>query len=153
MVFTMLTGNLRRGRPVDAFRRATQIAVYYEVPTPTGVMTGNTPSGVFQQRVLLGRAPLRADGSTRINVPGGAGAVVALEDAAGATVVTMTEEHQLAPGEQISLGIREGLFNAVCGGCHGSVSGSELDVSVSPDALTGASQSLSRTAEPYRIGN
>ncbi len=152
MIFTMLTGNLRRGRPVDAFRRATQLAVYYEVPTPNGVTTGNTASGVFQQRVLLGRAPLRADGSTRVNVPGGAGAVLALEDDAGNTVVTMTEEHQLAPGEQISLGIRAPLFDAVCGGCHGSISGSELDVAVSPDALTGASVSLSRTAEPVRIG-
>ena len=116
------------------------------------VTAGNLPSGVYQKRTLLGRAPLLADGSTRINVPGGAGTVFALEDASGMTVVTMTEEHQLAPGEQISLGIRASLFNAVCGGCHGSVSGSELDVAVNPDALTGASASLSRTAEPFRIG-
>ena len=153
MVFTMLTGNLRRGRPVDAFRRATQLAVYAEAPAPAGTTSGNTASGVFQQRTLVGRAPLREDGSTRVNVPAGVGAVLALEDASGATVVTMTEEHQLAPGEQISLGIREDLFDSVCGGCHGSVSGSELDVAVKPDALTGASASLSANADPTRIGN
>ena len=153
MVFTLLTGNLRRGRPVDAFRAATQLAVYAELPPPAGTMTGNTASGAYQQRVLVGRAPLAADGSVRVNVPGGVGAVVALERDDGSTVVTMTEEHQLAPGEQISLGIREDLFDAVCGGCHGSVTGSELDVAVTPDALTGASESLSQNASPVRIGD
>jgi hypothetical protein len=64
----------------------------------------------------------------------------------------MGEEHQLAPGEQISMGIREPLFDAVCGSCHGSVSGSELDVAITPDALTGASQSLSKDAAAQRIG-
>lgn len=151
MVFTMLTGNLRRGRPVDAFRVATQLAIYVEGAPPTGTTTGNTPSGVYQERVLAGRAPLAADGSVRINVPAGAGAVLALEDGAGRTVVTMTEEHQLAPGERISLGIREDLFDAVCGGCHGSVTGSELDIAVTPDALTGASQSLSQNVTPVVI--
>jgi hypothetical protein len=36
----------------------------------------------------------------------------------------------------------------VCGGCHGSISGSELDVVVTPDVLTGASRSLSSAREP-----
>ncbi|MBC8131999.1 MAG: hypothetical protein H7X95_03385, partial [Deltaproteobacteria bacterium] len=36
------------------------------------------------------------------------------------------------------------LFNGVCGGCHGSITGEELDVAVTPDALTGASVSRSR---------
>ncbi len=152
MIFTMLTANLRRGRPVDAFRRATQLAVYLEAPAGAGTTSGNTASGVFQQRTLVGRAPLRDDGSVRFNVPAGVGAVLALEDASGGTVVTMTEEHQLAPGEQISLGIRESLFDAVCGGCHGSVTGSELDIAVTPDALTGASESLSQNADPVRLG-
>ena len=43
------------------------------------------------------------------------------------------------------------LFNAICGGCHGSLSGEELDVAVSADALTGASVSGSRTAEPKTL--
>jgi len=71
-----------------------------------------------------------------------------LQDGDGNALVTMTEEHQLGPGESISLGIREELFDAVCGGCHGSISGSELDVVVTPDALTGASASLSQHAAP-----
>ncbi len=63
----------------------------------------------------------------------------------------MTEEHQLGPNEQNTLGIVEPLFDAVCGGCHGSVSGQEIDVVVSPDALTGASQSLSAGTAPDNL--
>jgi hypothetical protein len=49
------------------------------------------------------------------------------------------------------MGVSEDLFDSVCGGCHGSVTGSELDVAVTPDALTGASESMSATRET-RIG-
>jgi hypothetical protein len=66
--------------------------------------------------------------------------------------VTMGEEHQLGPGEQISMGISQKLSDAVCGGCHGSVSGHELDIAVTPDALTGASASASASATPVQIG-
>jgi hypothetical protein len=40
----------------------------------------------------------------------------------------------------------------VCGGCHGSNSGREIDAAVKSDALTGASESLSRNASPTSIG-
>jgi hypothetical protein len=151
MIFTLLTGNLRRGRPVDAFRRATHLAVYLEEPAPPGAIAN--AGGIFESRRLLGRAPLATDGSARVVLPAGRGLVLALEDASGGTVVTMTEEHQLGPAESISLGIREPFFNAACGGCHGSVSGSELDVAVSPDVLTGASQSRSKDAPPLVVSD
>jgi hypothetical protein len=48
--------------------------------------------------------------------------------------------------------VKGSLFDAVCGGCHGSISGREIDVAPTPDALTGASQSLSQTAIPTTIG-
>lgn len=153
MVFTLLTGNLRRGRPVERFRAATQLAIYAEAPAPAGTTSGSGPGGIFEQRTLVGKAPLAADGSVRVNVPAGRGVVLELQDASGNAVVNMGEEHQLAPGEIISLGIVEDLFDAVCGGCHGSVTGSELDVAVTPDALTGASESLSANAPPVQIGN
>jgi len=79
--------------------------------------------------------------------------ILELVDDSGKSIVTMTEEHQLGPGEQISMGVSQKLFDAVCGGCHGSVSASELDVAVTPDALTGASQSLSVDSSPQTIGN
>ena len=150
MVFTLLTGNLRRGRPVDAFRKAKFLAVYSEGLCPTGSCTANT-NGIYQNRSLLGTAPLADDGSVRVQLPSQTGVVLELQDDKHNSVVKMSEEHQLGPGEQISMGIVQPLFDAVCAGCHGSVTGHEIDVRVSPDALTGASASISATRSPLAI--
>jgi hypothetical protein len=149
MVFTLLTGNLRRGRPVDAFRKAKFLAIYAEGLCPAGC-TANT-NGIYQNRSLLGRAQLADDGSVRVQVPSATGVVLELQDDKQNSVVKMSEEHQLGPGEQISMGIVQPLFDAVCAGCHGSVSGHEVDVRVTPDALTGASASISATKPPVSI--
>ncbi len=143
MTFTLLTGNLRRGRPVEQFRAADTLVI-------------KDASGG-----MLGTAGLADDGSVRVRVPSQTPVFLSLANGSS-TVVDMNEEHQFGPGEVISLGIRETftnaagqqvrMFDAVCGGCHGSVSGSELDVTVTPDALTGASASASATAEPKNIG-
>jgi hypothetical protein len=151
MVFTLLTGNLRRGRPVDSFRGAKQLAVYTEGPCPSGGCSANV-NGIYQSRMLLGAAPLADDGSVRVRLPSGTGVVLELQDGSGKPIVTMGEEHQLGPGEQISMGISQKLFDAVCGGCHGSVSAKELDIAVTADALTGASASASANATPAAIG-
>jgi hypothetical protein len=141
MLFTLLTGNLRRGRPVEEFRSARYLAVYRE--GMCGANCTANVNGIYQQREFLGRVPLEDDGSTKVNLPAGEGLVFELQDSSRNAVVTMGEEHQLGPGESISMGVSESLFNSVCGGCHGSVSGSELDVEVTPDALTNASRSAS----------
>lgn len=142
MVFTMLTGNLRRGRPVADFRAARYLAVYTEGLCPSGACSANA-NGIYESRTMLGRAELADDGSVRMRLPSKAGVVLELQDAGGASLVRMGEEHQLGPRERTSMGVREELFNAVCGGCHGSISGRELDVAVTPDALTNASRSAS----------
>ena len=80
----------------------------------------------------------------KVTLPSGKPLIFEVLDGGGHPVFTMAEEHQLGPGETISPGVPRKLFNGVCGGCHGSVSGSELDVAVTPDALTGASVSMSR---------
>lgn len=149
LIFTLLTSNLRRGRPVDAFRDAEYIAFYSENPAPAGA-TANV-DGIYEDRTFMGRVPLESDGSIKVRVPAGQGVILELQDSAERPLVTMTEEHQVGPGEQISFGIVEPLFDAVCGGCHGSVSGRELDVFVSPDVLTGASQSLARDRDPVDL--
>jgi len=162
MVFTMLTGNLRRGRPVELFRAAKALVVETEGMCPASGCAPNT-NGIYQNRVMLGSVPLRDDGSVKVQVPAGQGVVLSLVDGSGKTIVKMGEEHQLGPGEFVSMGVREtitnaagksvNLFNTICGGCHGSVSGRELDVGVSADALTGASASASQTADPVVLGN
>jgi hypothetical protein len=147
LVFTLLTGNLRLGRPVDLFRDARQLAVYEEKRPPPGT-TGANQGDIYQDRELIGRAPLADDGSAKVRVPAGRGVILELQDGSGNPIVTMREEHQLGPGETISMGIVQPLFDAVCGGCHGTVSGREIDVFVTPDALTSASRSLSRDSSP-----
>ena len=161
MVFTLLTGNLRRGRPVDAFRKAKYLVVYSEGLCPTGSCTRGA-NGIYENRMMLGKAPLADDGSVKIRLPAQTGVVLELQDDNGASVVKMGEEHQLGPGEQISMGVAQTiigtsgatvqLFDAVCGGCHGSVSGSELDIGVTADALTGASSSLSQGVVAADVG-
>lgn len=157
MVFTLLTGNLRRGRPVDAFRAAKFLAVYREGICPAGACN-RTTNGIYQSRTLLGKAPLQDDGSVKLMLPPRTGVVFELQGDDGHAIVTMQEEHQLGAGESIAMGVRESIvnaagdtvhvFDAVCGGCHGSVSGKELDIAVTADALTGASTSLSQTMAP-----
>jgi hypothetical protein len=147
MVMTLFTGNLRRGHPVDAFRKAKYLHLMTEEMCPTGACSANT-NGIFQQRKDIGFFPLEKDGSVRVEVPSQRGFIMELVDADKHPVVTMTEEHQLGPGEQVSMGVQEKLFDVVCAGCHGSVSGSELDIGVSADALTGASKSTAADKPP-----
>src|SRR5262249_35767454 len=132
MVATLLGSNLRRGRHVEDFD-VDALAVY-----------GADGS-------MVGSAPLERDGSVRVRVPAATPLYLGLLKGQ-TTVFRMKEEHQVGPGESISLGIRRELFNNVCGGCHGSNSGREIDAAVRSDALTGASESVSRTANPVAIG-
>lgn len=134
MLATLLGSNLRRGRDPAAFRGAKQLIV-------------QDAAGA-----TVGTANLAADGSARIRAPAGVPLYLGI-GTGGAASFMMTEEHQFGPGETVSLGVSEKLFNHTCGGCHGSVSGKEIDVGVaSPDVLTGASLSESATANPQAVG-
>ncbi len=84
-------------------------------------------------------------------IPAGKPLILDFVDGSGTSVFTMTEEHQVTAGEYITPGPPRALFNNICGGCHGSLNGSELDVAVSADALTGASVSLSRNPAPKNL--
>jgi hypothetical protein len=143
MIFTLLNANLRRGRPVEHYRQATHLALYRERPAPPGTSAGGGEGGIFEDREYLGRVALASDGSARVRVPAGTGLILELQRSNGDVIDTMREEHQVGPGEVISIGVSEKLFDGVCGGCHGSVSGRELDAALSADVLTGASTSLS----------
>jgi hypothetical protein len=148
MLGTLLGANLRTGRFVDELRAAQRVVYYVDQPPPSDLaaaMAGLTGSQkVYQNRVMLGGASLASDGSVQVQVPSLTPLIVELQDGSGNAVFTMTEEDQLGPSELISRGVPQKFFNSVCGGCHGSVSGIELDIAVNPDALTGASVSISR---------
>jgi hypothetical protein len=152
---TLLGANLRRGRDVAAYDSAAALRVYQELPPPAGstpstVSLSGTTIPTYSNRTLLGSVPTTSDHSLIALVPAGVPLILEVADGSGKALFTMTEEHQVQPGEYITPGPPRAVFNAICGGCHGSLSGSELDVAVSADALTGASVSLSRGAPPQR---
>ena len=84
-------------------------------------------------------------------VPAGVPLILEFDDGNGKALFTMSEEHQVTAGEYITPVRQRAVFNNICGGCHGSLSGSELDIAVSADALTGASVSQSRYADPQQL--
>ena len=55
---------------------------------------------------------------------------------------------QFYPGEVVRQGFRRELFDGLCGGCHGSVSGKENEIAVNPDILTQASDVKARGQTP-----
>jgi hypothetical protein len=154
MLATLLGANLRRGRNVAALSGAASLRVYEERPpasaSPDPAQMLGTEK-VYTDRQVLGTVPLESDGSVKVTLPSGKPLIFEVLDRGGHPVFTMAEEHQLGPGESITPGVPRKLFNGVCGGCHGSISGSELDVAVTPDALTGASVSLSRDGLPRNL--
>jgi hypothetical protein len=153
MLATLLNFNLRRGRNVAKFDPVASLRVYQEKapgnPPDTSKLTG--PEMVYQDRAMIGTAGLESDHSIKVDLPSRTPLILELLDGNGNVLFTMREEHQLGPGEFISPGVPRRLFNGVCGGCHGSISGQELDVAITPDSLTGASVSASRDQNPKRL--
>ncbi|HEX2549993.1 MAG TPA: hypothetical protein VHK64_00240, partial [Nocardioidaceae bacterium] len=141
---TLLGANLRHGRNVEEMDKAVALKVYEETPPPARM----TPGTLYTNRNVLGRASFESDKSLKVLIPAGRPLILEFVDGGGSPVFTMTEEHQVAANEYITPGPPRALFNNICGGCHGSISGSELDVAVSADALTGASVSMSRNLSP-----
>jgi hypothetical protein len=150
---TLLGANLRRGRDVSAFDGAASLKVYQDLAPPANSTTSIIPMGAlaYSQTLLIGSASLQEDHSLIALVPAGVPLILEVDDGSGNALFRMSEEHQVTAGEYITPGPPRAVFNNICGGCHGSLSGSELDVAVNADALTGASVSLSRGADPQRL--
>ncbi|HEX3698531.1 MAG TPA: hypothetical protein VH374_24375 [Polyangia bacterium] len=149
---TLLNANLRHGRDVQALDGTAALRVYEEQPPP-----GPSPGGllgsqmVYSQRNLIGVANLAADHSLKVRVPAHKPLIFELVDGGGKSLLLMGEEHQVTSGEYITPGPPRALFNGICAGCHGSLSGNETDVAVTADALTGASVSASRDSDPQDL--
>ena len=160
LLSTLLFSNTRVGRPIAQEVRG--LEVFESRPAPAsarsfGDLSGNVQSdkfGMFYQELRsMGSAEFAPDGSLRVQLPGGMPIALGLlnEDGkplsfgSGAPftgVMRQREELQFYPGERLKQSISRRLFNGVCAGCHGSISGRELDVAVNVDVLTSASVSL-----------
>jgi hypothetical protein len=108
----------------------------------------------YQSLRSLGSEPIRNDGSVRLRVPSGMPISLALTSVDGEVLnapdgapiagpLLQREATQFYPGERLKQSMPRRLFDGVCGGCHGSISGRELDVGVSIDVLTSASKTAS----------
>lgn len=170
MIESLMFENTRGARSID--RRIGGVELFEWLPPPIEARTfadlpasdlvGDSRGTFYRARRSLGWAPLLADGSVRIRVPGGAPISYAPTDEAGRPLdflpgapftgpMFQREAEQYLPGERISRSVPRRFFNALCAGCHGSISGRELDVGVDLDILSGASIDLARTTDPIDL--
>lgn len=169
MLATLLFANTREGRPISYDIGGFDVLA--SLPPPAGARTfadagANVISDAFGQMYVetrvLGNVPLNADGSAIFNIVGGLPIVLRLTDRGGAPMsfadgapfsgeMRQREQMQFYPGERASQSFPRGLFNAMCGGCHGSISNRELDVAADIDVLTHASQVASTSQGPVTL--
>ncbi|MET0593625.1 MAG: hypothetical protein ABW133_13055 [Polyangiaceae bacterium] len=110
---------------------------------PSGHSTTDAFGSLYARRRQLGSIPLFDDGSARVVLPGGVPVILRgnFELAGAGTAQRFQRESmQFYPGEYAHQAFPARFFDGFCGGCHGSVSGAEVDLSLQPDILTQASR-------------
>jgi hypothetical protein len=165
LVSSLLFQNTRTGRylpePPQVLR-----GIWESLP-PTGAtsfadadskfVTNDQFGPVYVRRRLLGSPTLYEDGSLAVRVRGGAPllfeVLTELDGEREPTAHLQREEMQFYPGEVVRQGFRRDLFNGMCGGCHGSVSGMENEVAVNPDILTQASDVTALRKAPVDLSD
>ena len=157
---TLLFANTRTGRPID--KRVAGFEWLQAEPPPAGAESFDALGGdvvdddfgrFYQKLHSLGKARMEVDGSLRVRLPAGVPISVALIDvdddplkfgsnAQFSGAMRQREAMQFYPGEHSKQSLPRTLFNGVCAGCHGSISGRELEVGINVDVLTSASRTL-----------
>lgn len=159
---SLLFQNTRTGRMLPPGKP--QLEVWESLPPDPGVtsfaqggsyVTNDQFGDLYVRRRLRGIAPLEKDGSLKVQIPGGMPMVLAtnvrLAEDSAPTYHFQREEMQFYPGEWIRQSFRRELFNGMCAGCHGSISGLESEIAVNPDILTQASNVVAREANPLDL--
>lgn len=160
---SLLFQNTATGRDFDP--GVNSVDVYEDMPPTPDVtsLSGGGPNiatdafgSVYVRRRLLASAPLLGDGSLHVTIPGGVPLVLHLPTTTQSTKGNyprwQREEMQFSPGEQNFQSFPRGFFNNVCGQCHGSISGQQVQVAVDPDVLTQASIVDARTTAATSVG-
>jgi WD40-like Beta Propeller Repeat len=160
MLATLLFSNTREGRPIPVEFETLQ--VFESRPAPATARTWDDVADAvvsdefgryYEDLVAVGSQRLEADGSLRVRMPAGMPIVLGAADARGkllqfgdaapfAGLMRQREEIQFYPGERAMQSVPRRFFRGLCAGCHGSITGRELDVVVDVDALTSASKTL-----------
>ena len=168
MLASLLFSNTREGR--DVRRDIGGFDVYESLPPPADVTSFDGLAGavtdafgpLYVGREHLGWVPLYEDGSVRVRLPGGVPFVLGITDGARSPLafsddapfagdMLQREEMQFYPGERANQSVQRRFFNGLCGGCHGSISGRELDVVVNVDVLTSASETVAADTDPLEL--
>ena len=147
MLATLLGANLRRGRnvaPMDDAARAAGLRGAPAVgPRPRRRHRGR--QSVFTQRTVARAAPLRRDGSLKVAVPARQAAHLrAAWTAAGRSVFTMTEEHQVRRASTSPRARRASCSTRSAAAATAASAARSWTSPSRADALTGASASRSR---------
>ena len=163
LLATLLFSNTREGRPIDS--RVAGVTVFETLPPPSsatdfaslGSQAVTDGFGqVFVDYRPLGSVDAYSDNSLKFRVPGGVPVLLRVNDGAGNALTfpaddplftgeqIQREQMQFYPGERLNQSFPRDLFDGVCGTCHGSVEGPELDVAVDVDVLTRASETTAK---------
>jgi hypothetical protein len=163
LLSSLLFQNTRSGRPLPD--SVGLVEFWEQLPPEAGVrdfasggafVTNDAVGSLYARRRSLGAVvPNSADGSARVRLPGGVPFSLALhvqlEGDTEPTLHHQREAMQFYPGEAARQSFRRELFNGVCAGCHGSVSGLENDIATNPDILTRASEVVARDQEATEL--
>jgi hypothetical protein len=159
---SLLFQNTPTGRLIDP--EVATFTVYEDMPPPIEIdsfdkgganVVTDAFGRVYVRRRSLGPVSLESDGSTRFAVPGGLPIVLKLPDTKIARERNLPryqrEAMVFSPGESAHQSFRPQFFDALCGQCHGSLSGRAVDVALKPDFVTQASATLSRGKAPFTL--
>jgi hypothetical protein len=147
---SLLFQNTPTGRLLDDDIKS--FVVYEDLPPAQGVTSfgaggANVASDQFGQvyvrRRPIGQVNVLSDHSAHVVLPGGLPIVLKMPSTQTARDHNLPafqrEEMMFAPGEYVHQSMPRDFFDGLCAGCHGSVSGRQLDFAVRPDVLTQAS--------------
>jgi hypothetical protein len=159
LLASLMFQNTRSKRVIPSPMR--DMEVWEDLPPEPGVTSydaggsfviTDSISQLYVRRRRLGVGTPESDGSLHLQVPGGAPIVLApfVQLAADKEPARhhQLEEMQFYPGELVHQGFQRGLFNGICAGCHGAVSGYDYDIAVNPDILTQASRIAAKGLSP-----
>lgn len=157
---SLLFQNTPTGRLIDPDLDA--FTVFEDMPPPLEVdsfdkgganVVSDAFGRVYVRRRKLGRVPLERDGSAKFSLPGGLPIVLNLPDTKlsreRALPRYQRESMVFFPGEYSHQSFKAEFFDALCGQCHGAISGTPTDVALEPDFVTQASTTLARDKAPF----
>ncbi len=95
------------------------------------------------KRFLIAEVPIEEDGSFYVQIPSKTSFDIQSLNSRKMALRTPNRWLYCQPGEKHSLSTPRNLFTQSCAGCHGSLTGAREDVTRRPDAISGASRTLS----------